>query len=91
MTELTHFIALLREAVLCTDEAEHLQSLDMFHVLSVPQMSLTGTERVGVEQDFDERSEIEFEPGPGQKLAVMVATEECPAIRHMCHMWATRC
>ena len=31
MTELTHFIALLREAVLCTDEAEHLQSLDMFH------------------------------------------------------------
>ena len=53
-----------------------LQPEECLHVLSVPQMSLTGTERVGVEQDFDERSEIEFEPGPGQKLAVMVATEE---------------
>ena len=52
-------------------DSASLATEEYLHVLSDPQMSLTGTERVGVEQDFDERSEIEFEAGPGQKLAAM--------------------
>ena len=63
------------------------------HVLSDPQMSLTGTERVGVEQDFDERSEIEFEAGPGQRLAAMwhLMALTCARQLDTCVTWAMRC